>query len=93
MVAITVQLKPELEQLARERAASEGLSLDAWLTGLVEEEVHDLAQVDWSKLPPAEDLDDLQIAEETMRNGDGLSLEQFRTWMSTFGQRKESEPG
>jgi hypothetical protein len=93
MVAITVQLKPELAQLARERAASEGLSLDAWLSGLVEEEVHDLAQVDWSKLPSAEDLDDLQIAEETMRNGDGLSLEQFRTWMSTFGQRKESEPG
>jgi hypothetical protein len=76
----TVELEPELAALASRRAAAAGLSLAQWVQALVAGELGFASAED--------DADDLVIAQETLRRGDGMTLEDFRIRMGAFGRRK-----
>jgi predicted transcriptional regulator len=81
--SFTVRIDSDLAESVRAAAAASGVSVEAFVRGALESYV--LADLEWSGDPDPK-IDE-RIAEETLRRGDGIAWDTFRTRFKTFGQR------
>lgn len=84
--ALSIDIGSDLSERLKAAAGSAGLSESAFVRAVLEQQLLDTSDYDFGET----DLDpaiDERIAEETDRNGDGISLTEFRTRLKSFGRR------
>ncbi len=79
----TVRIDDDLADDIKAAAAAKGVPVEMFVRDALAS--HVLAEIEWSSDPdPAIDE---QIAEETLRRGDGIAWEAFRERFKLFGRR------
>ena len=81
----TVRIDDDLAEEVRAAAAAKGVAVETFVRDALAS--HLSADIEWSDdLDPA--IDD-RIAQETLRQGDGIPWDQFRERFKAFGRRPE----
>ena len=80
----TVRIDDDLAEEVKAAAAAKRIPVEMFVRDALTH--HVLADIEWSDDP--DPLIDERIAEETLRNGDGIPWEEFRKRLDAFGRRR-----
>lgn len=83
--ALHIEIGSDLSDRLKAAAGSAGLSEAAFVRALLEQQLLDPVDYDFGEIDLDPAIDD-QIADETERQGDGLSLGEFSARLNRFGR-------